>query len=138
MNSQTPAVPGKKHDCQEAAANWAQRQESAKAETGAINKAIEIMSSSATQSGSDHLPSLIQKSPALAQLRSDTDAPNCTKSRTDNVDPRRAMPNREKFDPMRAKLRMDIAEPRCKKSITDTAEPMRMKLRTDSDDPRCK
>merc|ERR1719191_370628 len=33
-----------KHDCQEAAANWAQRQESAKAETGAINKAIEVLS----------------------------------------------------------------------------------------------
>merc|ERR1719379_884155 len=33
-----------KHDCTEAAANWAQRQESAKAETGAINKAIEVLS----------------------------------------------------------------------------------------------
>merc|ERR1719271_1374142 len=33
-----------KHDCQEAAANWAQRQESAKAEMGAINKAIEVLS----------------------------------------------------------------------------------------------
>jgi chromosome segregation ATPase len=33
-----------KHDCEEAAANWAQRQESAKAETGAINKAIEVLS----------------------------------------------------------------------------------------------
>merc|ERR1719191_1401118 len=32
------------HDCKEAAANWAQRQESAKAETGAINKAIEVLS----------------------------------------------------------------------------------------------
>merc|ERR1719428_1600095 len=33
-----------KHDCEEAAANWAQRQESASAETGAINKAIEVLS----------------------------------------------------------------------------------------------
>merc|ERR1719161_1458308 len=33
-----------KHDCEEAAANWAQRQESAKAEMGAINKAIEVLS----------------------------------------------------------------------------------------------
>jgi chromosome segregation ATPase len=33
-----------KHDCEEAAANWAQRQESASAEMGAINKAIEILS----------------------------------------------------------------------------------------------
>merc|ERR1719161_2556840 len=33
-----------KHDCTEAAANWAQRQEIAKAETGAINKAIEVLS----------------------------------------------------------------------------------------------
>merc|ERR1719217_279174 len=33
-----------KHDCSEAAANWAERQESAKAEMGAINKAIEVLS----------------------------------------------------------------------------------------------
>lgn len=33
-----------KHDCEEAAANWAGRQESAAAEMGAINKAIEILS----------------------------------------------------------------------------------------------
>jgi len=33
-----------KHDCEEAAANWAARQESAQAEMGAINKAIEILS----------------------------------------------------------------------------------------------
>merc|ERR1719420_1920918 len=33
-----------KHDCEESAANWAERQESASAEMGAINKAIEILS----------------------------------------------------------------------------------------------
>jgi len=33
-----------KHDCEEAAAGWAERQESAKAEMGAINKAIEVLS----------------------------------------------------------------------------------------------
>merc|ERR1719420_1418893 len=33
-----------KHDCEEAAANWAARQESAAAEMGAINKAIELLS----------------------------------------------------------------------------------------------
>merc|ERR1719236_286113 len=33
-----------KHDCEESAANWAERQESAKAEMGAINKAIEVLS----------------------------------------------------------------------------------------------
>jgi len=33
-----------KHDCEEAAANWAQRQSSAQAEMGAINKAIEVLS----------------------------------------------------------------------------------------------
>merc|ERR1719171_1223918 len=33
-----------KHDCEEAAANWAERQASASAEMGAINKAIEILS----------------------------------------------------------------------------------------------
>merc|ERR1719161_2321106 len=33
-----------KKDCEEAATNWAQRQESASAEMGAINKAIEILS----------------------------------------------------------------------------------------------
>merc|ERR1719217_1705388 len=33
-----------KHDCEEAAANWAERQSSASAEMGAINKAIEVLS----------------------------------------------------------------------------------------------
>merc|ERR1719420_1689296 len=33
-----------KHECEETAANWAERQESAKAEMEAINKAIEILS----------------------------------------------------------------------------------------------
>merc|ERR1719156_109430 len=33
-----------KHDCEEAAANWAARQKSAAAEIGAINKAIEVLS----------------------------------------------------------------------------------------------
>merc|ERR1719420_281283 len=33
-----------KHDCEESAANWAERQESAKAEMTAINKAIEVLS----------------------------------------------------------------------------------------------
>jgi len=33
-----------KHECEETAANWAQRQESASAEIGAINKAIEVLS----------------------------------------------------------------------------------------------
>jgi len=33
-----------KHDCEEAAANWAERQSSAQAEMSAINKAIEILS----------------------------------------------------------------------------------------------
>merc|ERR1719160_1952471 len=33
-----------KHDCEESAANWAERQESAKAEMSAINKAIEVLS----------------------------------------------------------------------------------------------
>jgi hypothetical protein len=33
-----------KHDCESAAAAWAERQESAKAEMGAINKAIEVLS----------------------------------------------------------------------------------------------
>merc|ERR1719456_1555950 len=38
------AVEQLKHDCEEAAANWANRQASATAEMGAINKAIEILS----------------------------------------------------------------------------------------------
>merc|ERR1719440_1159177 len=33
-----------KHECEETASNWAQRQESATAEIGAINKAIEVLS----------------------------------------------------------------------------------------------
>jgi chromosome segregation ATPase len=48
-----------KHDCEEAAANWAQRQESAKGETGAINKAIEVLS--------EGVRVLLQKNAVLAK-----------------------------------------------------------------------
>merc|ERR1719161_1530448 len=50
-----------KHDCTEAAANWAQRQESAKAETGAINKAIEVLS--------EGVRVLLQKNAVFAKIK---------------------------------------------------------------------
>merc|ERR1719420_1059535 len=63
-----------KHDCEEAAANWAQRQESASAEMGAINKAIEILSEGVRvlllQSGAK-----VGKNDNLAQYDDDADSP---------------------------------------------------------------
>jgi hypothetical protein len=63
-----------KHDCEESAANWAQRQESASAEMGAINKAIEILSEGVRvlllQSGAK-----VGKNDNLAQYDDDDDKP---------------------------------------------------------------
>merc|ERR1719375_1440406 len=62
-----------KHDCEESAANWAARQESAAAEMGAINKAIEILSEGVRvlllQSGTK------SKNDNLAQYDDDDDKP---------------------------------------------------------------
>merc|ERR1719171_1039651 len=62
-----------KKDCEEAATNWAQRQESASAEMGAINKAIEILSEGVRvlllQSGTK------SKNDNLAQYDDDDDKP---------------------------------------------------------------
>jgi len=62
-----------KKDCEEAATNWAQRQESASAEMGAINKAIEILSEGVRvlllQSG------VKSKNDNLAQYDDDDDKP---------------------------------------------------------------
>jgi len=62
-----------KKDCEEAATNWAQRQESASAEMGAINKAIEILSEGVRvlllQSG------VKSKNDNLAQYDEDDDKP---------------------------------------------------------------
>merc|ERR1719482_470187 len=62
-----------KKDCEEAAANWAERQESASAEMGAINKAIEILSEGVRvlllQSGAK------SKNDNLAQYDDDDDKP---------------------------------------------------------------
>jgi hypothetical protein len=71
-----------KHDCEEGAANWAARQESAAAEMGAINKAIEILSEGVRvlllQSGAklkksddvsdDDAPAAFNADPARAKL----------------------------------------------------------------------
>merc|ERR550537_406655 len=61
-----------KHDCEEAAANWAERQSSASAEMGAINKAIEVLSEGVRvlllQSGS-------KMKNVLDQYDDDADAP---------------------------------------------------------------
>merc|ERR1719162_2409172 len=64
-----------KHDCEEAAANWAERQSSAQAEMGAINKAIEILSEGVRvlllQSGTKNK---LSKTDNLAQYDDDADA----------------------------------------------------------------
>merc|ERR1719262_620443 len=62
--------------CEQKAADYAKRQELRQGELDAVQKAIEIMSSDAVAgSGAKHLPTLVQKSPALAQLRSSTMSP---------------------------------------------------------------
>merc|ERR1719428_1497743 len=61
-----------KHDCEEAAANWAERQSSASAEMEAINKAIEVLSEGVRvlllQSG-------VKSKNVLDQYDDDADAP---------------------------------------------------------------
>lgn len=63
-------------ECEQKATDFAKRQELRQGELDAINKAIEIMSSDAVAgSGAKHLPSLVQQSTSLAQLRSNTLSP---------------------------------------------------------------
>jgi len=62
--------------CQQKTADFAKRQELRTGELAAIEQAIEIMSSEAVAgSGAKHLPTLVQKSTSLAQLRSNTMSP---------------------------------------------------------------
>merc|ERR1719161_1322590 len=62
--------------CEQKAADFAKRQELRQGELDAIAKAIEIMSSEAVAgSGAKHLPTLVHKSTALAQLRSQSMSP---------------------------------------------------------------
>jgi uncharacterized coiled-coil DUF342 family protein len=59
-------------ECEQKSFDYAARQKVRAGEIEAIGKAIEIMSSGALSTGSQHLPGLIQKPTALAQLRSVT------------------------------------------------------------------
>jgi len=62
--------------CDQKAADFAKRQELRQGELDAIAKAIEIMGSEAVAgSGAKHLPTLVQKGTALAQLRSQSMSP---------------------------------------------------------------
>jgi hypothetical protein len=64
-------------ECEQKSSDFAQRQELRAGEIDAINKAIEVMTSSAIGGGTQHLPSLVEvkKHASLAQLRADTFSP---------------------------------------------------------------
>merc|ERR1712232_416233 len=63
--------------CEQKASDFESRQQLRAEEIVAIEKAIEIISSSAVSGNADkHLPSMVQKSAALAQLRSSTNTQN--------------------------------------------------------------
>merc|ERR1719335_2187936 len=57
-------------ECEQKEADFNKRQEVRQEELDAIQKAIEIMSGDAVSGGSEHLPSFVQESTALVQLRS--------------------------------------------------------------------
>merc|ERR1719182_1309670 len=59
-------------ECEQKSRDYDKRQAVRQGEIEAINKAIEIMSSSDVGSGTQHLPSLVQSAPSLAQLRSNS------------------------------------------------------------------
>jgi len=59
-------------DCEQTTRDFEKRQGVRQGEIEAINKAIEIMSSSDIGSGTQHLPSLVQSAPTLVQLRSNS------------------------------------------------------------------
>merc|ERR1719230_1297271 len=62
-------------ECDQKASDFEARQELRAGEIEAIMKAIEIMSGGAIAGGTQHLPSLAQKSVTLAQLRADVQSP---------------------------------------------------------------
>merc|ERR1719335_497630 len=57
-------------ECEQKEADFNKRQEVRQEELDAIQKAIEIMSGDAVSGGSEHLPSFVQQTTALVQLRS--------------------------------------------------------------------
>jgi len=57
-------------ECEQKEADFNKRQEVRQEELDAISKAIEIMSGDAVQGGGEHLPSFVQQTTALVQLRS--------------------------------------------------------------------
>merc|ERR1719281_703872 len=59
-------------ECEQKSADFDKRQEVRQGEIEAIQKAIEIMSSNDVGGGTQHLPSLVQTAPSLAQLRTNT------------------------------------------------------------------
>merc|ERR1719230_1484635 len=59
-------------DCEQTTRDFEKRRGVRQGEIEAINKAIEIMSSSDIGSGTRHLPSLVQSAPTLVQLRSNS------------------------------------------------------------------
>merc|ERR1719364_277724 len=61
-------------ECEQKSADFDKRQEVRQGDIEAIQKAIEIMSSSDIASGTQHLPGLVQTSPSFAQLRSSSSA----------------------------------------------------------------
>jgi len=63
--------------CEQKSAAFAERQQLRADEIAAVEKAIEILSSGAVSGASEkHLPQLVQKSSALAQLRAEAQNPN--------------------------------------------------------------
>jgi len=63
--------------CEQKSAAFAERQQLRADEIAAVEKAIEILSSGAVSGASEkHLPQLVQKSSALAQLRAEVSNPN--------------------------------------------------------------
>merc|ERR1719393_913888 len=63
-------------ECEQKAIDFEARQKTSQGELDAITEAIEIMSSdSVAGSGTKHLPQLIQKKTALAQLRTSSQSP---------------------------------------------------------------
>jgi hypothetical protein len=62
-------------------------------------------------------------------------APKCVKSSTDNEDPIRGIPKRDKAAPKRAKDLKDKDAPTCSKSKIANDEPRHPKPTTDKDEP---
>merc|ERR1719160_1528854 len=75
VDSDTSYLADLTKECSQKAADYETRQAVRKGEIEALSKAIEIMSGGAIAGGSQHLPTLVQKSISLAQLRSSGQSP---------------------------------------------------------------